>query len=167
MRIQDKYRDLINIWIIFIIISLSIVIGITCVAISSYSHSIALKNQCKTLNKEIERLEENRIQVQTSKKKFNLGDDKLSTILSTLTSASKKSKASLGEISISEEIERGDYKVLPITLAIKGNYNQIGRFINTIERKDIRFQFWEIELSTKETMGRGIICKIKGEFVIL
>jgi len=167
MRIQDKYRDLINIWIIFIIISLSIVIGITYVVISSYSHTIALKNQCKTLNKEIEGLEENRIKVEDSKKQLNLGDERLSTILAILTSASKRSKASLGEISISEEIEREDYKVLPITLAIKGNYNQIGRFINTIERKDIRFQFWEIELSTKETMGRGIICKIKGEFVIL
>lgn len=167
MRIQNKLETLINKWVILVVVSWLVIIILAIIVLTSYFKNQSFSTHCKKLDNEIEMLEKNRAQLTHDKQMLDLGDERLSTILASLTAASKKSKASLGEISVSEEVEREGYKVLPITLSIKGSYNQIGKFINIIEREEIRMQFWDVQLSTKETKGRGVICTMKGEFIIL
>ena len=167
MRIQIKLGTLINKWVTLVVVSWLVIIILAIVVLTSYFKNQSLSTHCKKLDNEIEMLKENRAQLAHDKQALDFGDERLSTVLASLTAASKKSKASLGEISVSEEVEREGYKVLPITLSIKGSYNQIGKFINIIEREEIRMQFWDVRLSTKETKGRGIVCTMRGEFIIL
>lgn len=167
MRIQNKLKSLINKWVILVAVSWLGIIILAINVLAVYSENQNLGNYCKSLANEIKRLEKNRAQLMMNKQMLGLEEERLSTILAGLTAASKRSKVSLGEISVREESEREGYKILPITLSVKGNYNQIGKFINIIEREEMRLQFWDVRLSTKETKGRGIICTMKGEFIIL
>ncbi len=167
MRVQDKFRALISPLTIFVLF----IWLITCILLYN-AFLIYIKNktyiiQCQELQSKLNILQEKSKQLKNKEISFNLKDERLSAILSLLVSASKKSDAQIGEVNIGTEMENMDNKVLPLIIVVKGTYNQIGRFINNIEREDPRLQFNDIELSTKETNGLGIICKLKGYFIIL
>lgn len=166
MRIQNIVNHLTNRWVLFILITWSILILTAGSVFVYYFKNVTLKNQKIQLNEEIKILSEKRDCIDTEKERFNLKDKKLSAILADLLSASKKSGARLGETGIAELIEHETYQAFPVTISIKGNYNQIGRFVNLIE-KNLRFKILEVNLSIKETKGAGIISKIEAEFIIL
>ena len=166
MRIQNIINSLANRWVIFTLITWVILAVVIIFVFTNNWKSETLRNQKIELSREIEMLSEKKDYIEAGKEKLNLEDKKLSVILSDLLSASKKSGASLGETQIAEVIEHDNYRSLPVTISIKGNYNQIGKFINLLE-KNLQFQIMEVNLSTKETKGKGIICTIKAEFVII
>lgn len=167
MRIHDKLRALINPWFLFTISIWMVVLGMACAALAGYTKNLFYKSQMQELISQFNVLQVKNEQLRNSKFVLNIDDEHLSTILSILIKTSREAKVGLGEISIGTEIMYGGNNALPLTISIKGSYNQIGRFINYLEREDVRFQFTEIELSTKETQGLGIIGKIRGYFIIL
>lgn len=166
MRIHNIYSTLTNTWVILAIVTWLILILTAGSVLTFYSKAEILKSYKNQLNRDIAVLAEKKDRIESSMSKLNLEDKKLSAILTDLLSASKKSGARLGETSIAELSEQDDYKLLPVTISVKGNYNQIGKFINLVE-KNLRFNVIEVNLSTKQTKGAGIICKIKAEFIIL
>ncbi len=166
MRIQNIIRSLTSRWFVFTYIMwLILLLSIFYCGMYGYKY-INLKHQRIQLNNEIKMLVEKKEYVQAKKEGLNLDDVRLSAILSDLLSVSKKSGARLGETEVSTLIERDNYKAFPVTISIKGSYNQIGRFVNLVE-KNLRFEVQEVNLSTKETKGIGIVCEIKAEFIIL
>lgn len=166
MRIHNIYSTLASPWVILSIVTWLILILIAGSVLTFYGKAETLKSYKNQLNLDIAVFGEKKDRIESSMSKLNLEDKKLSAILTDLLNASKKSGARLGETSIAELSEQDDYKSLPVTISVKGNYNQIGKFINLVE-KNLRFNVIEVNLSTKQTKGAGIICKIKAEFIIL
>lgn len=167
MRFQNKLGPLKNTWTLITVFSWLVAVGFIYWAARAYFYNIELQEQIHQMDQEIETMKRNLDNLEKTKHILSTGDEKLSAILANLTAASQESKVSLGEISIGEELPRESYRVLPITVQIMGTYNQIGNFINIIDRGDQRFQFWDLRLSTKDTKGKGIICKMSGEFIVL
>ncbi len=166
MRIQNIVNALTSRWIIFTIITWSIVILAGGSVFTYHRNKAALKHQRIQLLSEIETLSKKRDNISAGKEQFNFEDRKLSAILSDLLSASKESGACLGETEIEELVRHDNYQLLPVTITVKGDYNQIGKFVNLLE-KNVRFKILEVNQSTKETKGSGIVCKIKAEFITL
>jgi Tfp pilus assembly protein PilO len=137
------------------------------IAVQTITNNRAYHSRINALNREITMLETRQKEIESKKMVLNITDEKLSLILAGLMKAGKKANLMLGEISIAEEKEREGYRVLPVTVVIKGNYNQIGRFINILEREEQRLQFQAIDLSTRETSGTAIIAKLKADFINL
>lgn len=125
-----------------------------------------MKEQVEKLSNEITLLSAKKNQIESSMDELNMKDKKLSVILNDLLSASKKSGVLLGETSIAELNEEENFRSLPLSISVKGNYNQIGKFINLLE-KNMCFRINEVKLSTKEKKVRGIVCTIKAEFISL
>lgn len=167
MRFQNKLGPLKNTWTLITILSWLVAAGSVYWAARSYFYNIELQEQIRQMDREIETMKRNLDNLEKTKHILSDDDERLSAILANLTAASQKSKVSLGEISIGEELPRESYRVLPITVQIMGTYDQIGRFMNIIDRGDQRFRFWDVMLSTKEAKGRGIIGKLTGEFILL
>lgn len=167
MRIQDKFGALINPWIVFVLSVWLANITLIYAVITGNIKDKIYETQYQELNCQFNTLQEKLKQLKDRKVIMKIDDERLSTLLSLLVKASSKSDAGLGEISIGTVAEYEGNKALPVAITIKGNFNQIGRFINNLEAEDARFQFCEMELSTKETKGAGIMCKLKGYFIIL
>ncbi|OPX18416.1 hypothetical protein BXT86_01275 [candidate division WOR-3 bacterium 4484_100] len=164
MYLYDKFRDLIGHGVVNIAVPWFLIVILLYLAVFTCSHNRSLRLRIRRLKQEISELEKISSQVEVSRKVLSSPDERLSAILNTLNTAGKWAGIGLGEVGIGDELERDGYYVLPISLVIKGNYNQIGRFINWIERCDNRIQFTQIRLETKA--GR-IVCELKGEFIIL
>jgi Tfp pilus assembly protein PilO len=167
MRVRNIIDYLASRWVILTIISWAIIIVMASNVISFHSQNETLGNQKVELTREIEILTQKKDYIEAGREQFKfLKDKKLSIILSDLLSASNKSGAMLGETEIGELISHDNYQSLPITISVKGSYNQIGTFINLFEN-NLQFQISDINLSTKESKGSGIICRIKAEFIII
>ena len=125
-----------------------------------------MKEQVEKLSNEITLLSAKKNQIESSMDELNMKDKKLSVILNDLLSARKKSGVLLGETSIAELNEEENFRSLPLSISVRGNYNQIGKSINLLE-KNMCFRINEVKLSTKEKKVRGIVCTIKAEFISL
>lgn len=167
MRFPDQFRHLIKPGIIITAVIWVIAALLLITAVQAIATNRAYHNRITALNREITMLEARQKEINSQKQVLNITDEKLSLILASLMKAGKKTNLQLGEISIAEEKERDGYRVLPVTVVLKGNYNQIGRFINILEREEPRMQFQAIDLSTHETSGTAIIAKIKADFINL
>lgn len=166
MRIQTIAKIITSRWIIFSVIAWATLMAIAVSVIVSYLHGESLRAQKIELTKEIEILTIKKNCIENEIQELDLEDKKLSMILADLLSASTISGASLGETQIANVIENEQYRALPVTISIKGTYNQIGRFVNLLE-KNLQFKIVDVHLSTKETKGAGIIGTIKADFVII
>ena len=166
MRIQDFYSNLRSRWISLTIATWFVLILLAGTNFLLYSRIEAMKAQKIQLDTDIALLKEKKERIEFSMNELNLEDKKLSAILNDLLSASKKSGALLGETSIAELNKEESFNSLPLNISVKGNYNQIGKFINLLE-KNMCFRINEIKLSTKEKKIKGIVCTIKAEFISL
>ena len=166
MRIQDLYSNITSCWVIFTIAIWLVLILTAGSVLLFYTRTESMKKQKEKLNYEIILLAAKKDRIELSMSELNLADKKLSVILNDLLKASKKSGALLGETSIAEINEEENFKSLPLNISVKGNYNQIGKFINLLE-KNMSFRIREVKLSTKEKKTKGIICTIKAEFISL
>ena len=166
MRIQDFYSNMRSRWISLTIATWLVIMLIAGTVLLLYSRTESMKKQNIQLNTEIALLKEKKERIESSMNELNMEDKKLSAILNDLLCASKKSGAMLGETSIAELNEEESFNSLPLNISIKGNYNQIGKFINLLE-KNMCFRINEIKLSTKEKKIKGIVCTIKAEFISL
>jgi len=167
MRFPDQFRHLIKPGFIITAIIWLITVMLLLTAVQTITNNRAYHNRINGLNREITMLEARQKEIESKKILLNITDEKLSLILADLMKAGKKANLMLGEISIAEEKEREGYRVLPVTVVIKGNYNQIVRFINILEREEQRLQFQTIDFSTRETAGTAIIAKLKADFINL
>jgi Tfp pilus assembly protein PilO len=166
MRIQDLYRNITSRWVLLIFATWLVLILTAGTILLLYAGTGSMNRQKEQLNNEIALLSAKKDRVESSMNELNMEDKKLSAILSDLLSASKKSGALLGETSIAELSKEETFKSLPLNISVKGNYNQVGKFINILE-KNMCFRINEIKLSTKEKKLKGIICTIKAEFISL
>jgi len=166
MRIRNITDALASRWVILTIIIWVGTIMVFGFVLAYSSKNENLRNEQIELNQEIQILSEKKNYVEAGKKNFTLEDKKLSIILADLLSAGKQSGVALGEMQIAELTEHDNYRALPITISMKGDFNQIGKFVNLVE-KNLQFQILDINVSTKETKGIGIICKIRAEFLII
>ena len=166
MQIQDFYRNITSRWILLTLVTWVVLILTASTNLLLYSRTESMKKQNTQLNTEIALLKEKKERIESSMNELNVEDKKLSATLNDLLSASKKSGVLLGETSIAELNEDEDFSFLPLNISVKGNYNQIGKFINLLE-KNMCFRINEIKLSTKEKKVKGIICTIKAEFISL
>ncbi len=167
MRIQNKIGALITFKFLIPFFIFLILLGVIFGIISSYSYNLEYRDQLRALVKEKSILQERQKKIEEQKVILNIKEDNLSRILGLLIRSSKNSGALLGEISLGQRMEYRNTMAIPLTITIKGNYNQIARLVNNLEREDIRFQLTEISLSTKETKGIGIIGRLKGYFSLL
>ena len=166
MRIQDFYSNLTSRWILLTIASWLVLILVAVTILLLYTRTESMKKQKIQLNTEIAQLAEKKDRIEASMNELNMEDKKLSAILNDLLIASKKSGALLGETSIAELNKEENFSSLPLNISVKGNYNQIGKFINLLE-KNMCFRINEIKLSIKEKKIKGIVCTIKAEFISL
>ena len=167
MRISDKLRIITKPWVIAVFLIWSASGFLSWFAAAGHIRNIAKEKECTKIRSEITRLTELKVKLTVHQAQFTIEDERISAILNGFMSAGKKTNIGIGEIKIGEESERDGYKSLPVTVTIHGDYNQIGHFINTIEREQGRYLIQGIELSTKETKGAGIIGKIIGEYINL
>ncbi len=166
MRIQDIISSLGNRWIIYLIATWAAILIFAILIIYYLGQNQLQQYQKVELSQAIEMLKEKKKLLDEGKKQVNLEDAKLSMILSDILTASSKSNVSLGQTEIAEVISRENYSAQPIIITAKGDYNQIGTFVNLLE-KNLRFQILDVQLSTKESKAEGIVCRIKVEFVII
>jgi len=166
MHIQNIVKSLNHRWAIYTILAGLVFIVLSVTGIIYYSRTSDLEIQKLALKQEIETLKKKKIELEKAKKSLNVEDKKLSMILTELLSASKKSGVNLGETEVGDFNDKENFRVLPITISVKGDFNQIGRFVNILE-KNPRFQTKGINLSTKETKGIGIIGQIHVDYVFL
>jgi Tfp pilus assembly protein PilO len=166
MRIQDIFGSLANRWI-----AVTIIVWVITLAIATsngwfYFETKLLCAKIDHTKHEIEVLSEKKRLLNQERVELEIEDKKLSMILTDLLTACKKSGVYLGETKVAHATEHEDYASLPITISIKGSYNQIGKFLNLIE-KTLRFKVLEVGLSTKETKSQTIVGKIFVEFMVL
>jgi|YelNatPaOPRAMG01_1025707.scaffolds.fasta_scaffold07014_2 Tfp pilus assembly protein PilO len=167
MRIQNKFGALITLNFLIPFFLLLSLIGVIIRIVSSYSYNLEYHDQLRALVKQKSILQERQKKIEEQKVILNIKEANLSKILGLLIKSSKNSGALLGTISVGHRMEYRDAMAIPLTITVKGNYNQIARLVNILEREDIRFQLIEISLSTKETKGMGIIGRLKGYFALL
>jgi Tfp pilus assembly protein PilO len=166
MHVQIIAKSLKSNWTIFaILIGLAIII-VSITGIMYYEKDVDLNNQQAVLKQEIEILKITQTELETVKKYLKIEDKKLSLVLTELLSAAKKSGVNLGETEIGDIGDKDNFRVMPVMISVKGDFNQIGRFINILE-KNPRFQTKEIDMSTKETKGIGIISRIRADYILL
>jgi Tfp pilus assembly protein PilO len=166
MRIQDFYSNITSRWVILTLVTWTVLILTAGSVLLFCTKTESMKKQKEKLDYEITLLAAKKDRIESNMSELNSEDRKLSVILNDLLKASKKSGALLGETSIAEINEEENFKSLPLSISVKGNYNQIGKFINLLE-KNVCFRIREIKLSTKQKKVKGIICTIKAEFISL
>jgi Tfp pilus assembly protein PilO len=161
MRIQDIFGSLSSRWVIFTLVTWLAVSAVTVLNAAFYYRTQFLREQVTQVQREIDIL---------SKKKAvweqHMVDKRLSMILADLLSASKQSGVHLTETKVALLDEQKNYAALPIEVKIMGTFNQIGIFVNSIE-KNPRFRILEINLSTKGTEAKAIVGKVVTEFIVL
>lgn len=166
MRIQNIPGSLTNRWILLTIVAWLIVFTIVCTNAFTYLDGKEANDQIKRMQREIESLNKKKRAIEQNTIELDLSDKKLSMILSDLLQACRKSGANLAETKVGLLTENMNYECLPITVTINGDYNNIGTFVNLME-KNLRFRILEVNLSTKETESRSIVSRILAEFIVL
>jgi hypothetical protein len=166
MRVHLDLKNLTNRWIVLTIAVWSILALLAVVITMVVFKTSDLHSAEDLLERDIHSLTVARERIEQEKTRVGFDDKKISEILTELVTSSKRAGVRLGETELGDVESRGTHIVIPVTVSIKGNYNQIGMFVNILEH-NLRFKIMEVSLSTKETKGSGILTKLHAEYVIL
>jgi Tfp pilus assembly protein PilO len=166
MRIQDIFGSLSSRWVIFTLVTWLAVSAVTVLNAAFYYRTQFLREQVTQVQREIDILSKKKAVWEQHKVEVDMVDKRLSMILADLLSASKQSGVHLTETKVALLDEQKNYAALPIEVKIMGTFNQIGIFVNSIE-KNPRFRILEINLSTKGTEAKAIVGKVVTEFIVL
>lgn len=167
MRFPDQYKPLIRPTVLVAIVVWLVAIVLFGTAGHRLIRHIGNQSRITALTSEIMAMAARQEALNIRKDSLKISDDRLSPLLAGLMRAGRKARLQLGEISIGEEKPRDGFRIIPLTLTMKGTYNQIGRFVNYVEREEIRLQFQAVDLAIDDKTGTGIIAKLKAEFISL
>lgn len=164
MRFQAVYHTVKNRWVIMIICLWTLIAAVAVSSLVLWVKSLAMQDEQITLAQYIEKLEKKKQFFENHPGNLQSDDVRLTAILTDLMEAREKSRIQLLETSISEEMTLETHTVISVTISVRGTYNQIGMFVNLLE-KNQHFKVVDLNMSTKQKERSGIIGKINAEFI--
>jgi Tfp pilus assembly protein PilO len=164
MRFQDIYHTIKNPVVIKIAAMWGLVGAVGIFSAFLWIKAIIIQDEHISLKQQIEILTKKRSFLESDSIEMQVEDIRLTMILVDLLEARKQSNIHLMEASVSDEVLSETYARMPLTVTLRGTYNQIGMFVNALEKKP-RFKIIEVNLSTKQKKRSGIIGEIKADFI--
>ena len=166
MRVQDIGRILTKRWQILTVLLWVLMIAAGLVVFAVWNRTARINQNILAIQAEIAELEIRQQMIEQNQSEVQFEDKQLSALLSDLFGACKASQTRLGETAVLDPKDGEGYESIPISVSVRGTYNQIGRFVNRLEKAN-RFRIKELNLSSKDHKGLGILGKLKAEYIRL